>query len=133
MFGCWGIRRKAIKTFCCLTNHEYCNFFDINMDAVSLYDREWMIFSTQVDREQRVLFLALGVSDTVGDEVVLNVVKCRLSHIYGLHGMRRQARQLLPSIPDQQTGLDNGYIQTVMSSVMHFLHTKQVAYLECML
>ena len=60
MFGCWGIRRKAIKTFCCLTNHEYCNFFDINMDAVSLYDREWMIFSTQVDREQRVLFLALG-------------------------------------------------------------------------
>ena len=109
------------------------NYFDINMNAVSLYDREWMIFSTQVDREQRVLFLALGVCDTVGDEDVLKVVKCRLSHIYGSHGMHRQARQLLPSIPDQQTGLDDGYIQTVMSSVMHFLHTKQVVYLECML
>ena len=109
------------------------NYFDINMNAVSLYDREWMIFSTQVDREQRVLFLALGVCDTLGDEDVLKVVKCRLSHIYGSHGMHHQARQLLPSIPDQQTGLDDGYIQTVMSSVMHFLHTKQVAYLECML
>ena len=104
------------------------------MSLLILYnDREWMIFSTQVDREQRVLFLALGVCDTVGDEDILKLVKCRLSYIYGSHGMHSQARQLLPSIPDQQTGLDDGYIQTVMSSVMHFLHTKQVAYLECML
>lgn len=62
----------------------------------------------------------------LGDEAINNIIKCRLSHIYGTHGMHHQARQILPAIPDQQTGLDDGYLQTVMSSVMHYLHTKQV-------
>ncbi|XP_062568932.1 uncharacterized protein LOC134231045 [Saccostrea cucullata] len=78
------------------------------------------------EREQRILLLALQVCDHFGDESTCNVIKCRLSHIYGLHGMHHQASQILPSVPDQQTSFDDGYLQTVMASVMHYLHTKQI-------
>ncbi|XP_061181389.1 uncharacterized protein LOC133189955 [Saccostrea echinata] len=78
------------------------------------------------EKEQHVLFLALQVCDKLGDETTCNVIKCRLSHIYGLHGMHHHASQILPSIPDQQNSFDDSYLQTVMASVMHYLHTKQI-------